>query len=72
MQELIQHIVDGAGISEDSATKAVNEVIDYVKQHAPAPIAAQLETYLTGDTATAAVGAAKGALGGVFGKDETK
>ncbi len=72
MQELIQHIVNDAGISEDSATKAVNEVIAYVKQHAPAPIAAQLETYLTGDTATAAVGATKSALGGVFGTGDTK
>jgi nucleoid DNA-binding protein len=68
MQELIQQIVERAGISEDAATQAVNAVIDYVKQHAPAPIASQLENYITGDTAASAVGAAKGALGGMFGK----
>jgi len=68
MNELIQKIVDQAGISEDSATQAVSAVIDYVKQHAPAPVASQLEKYLTDDTAGSIVGAAQGALGGMFGK----
>jgi nucleoid DNA-binding protein len=72
MQELIQQIVERAGISEDAATQAVSAVIDYVKQHAPAPIASQLENYITGDTAASAVGAAKGALGGMFGKRDTE
>jgi hypothetical protein len=70
MQELIQRIVERAGIPEESATQAMNVVIEYVKQHAPAPLAAQLETYLGGDTATAssAVGGVTGAVGGLFGK----
>jgi Arc/MetJ family transcription regulator len=70
MQELIQQIVQRAGISEESATAAVAALMDYVKQRAPAPIAAQLEQYLTGDAAASAVGAAKGALGGMFGRRE--
>jgi len=68
MNELIQKIVDQAGISEDSATQAVRVVIDYVKQHAPAPIASQLETYLTDDKAASVAGAAGSALGGLFKK----
>ncbi len=72
MQELISQIADRAGISEDSATTAVNEVIEYVKQHAPAPIATQLENYLTGDPAGAAVGAGKAALGEMLGKRDTE
>jgi nucleoid DNA-binding protein len=68
MNELIQKIVDQSGISEESATQAVNAVIDYVKQHAPAPIASQLETYLTDDTAASVVGSAGGMLGGLFKK----
>ncbi|HKW53131.1 MAG TPA: hypothetical protein VJO12_05520 [Stellaceae bacterium] len=68
MQELIQQIVERAGISEESAGQAVDAMIAYVKEHAPAPVASQIETYLGSDTATSAVGAAKGALGGMFGK----
>jgi hypothetical protein len=50
MQELVQRIVERAGISEESATQAIDTVIAYVKEHAPAPIAAQVESYLTGET----------------------
>ncbi|HZS83468.1 MAG TPA: hypothetical protein VFA50_11385 [Stellaceae bacterium] len=71
MNELVQRVADSAGISEDTAVKAVDAIIAYVKEHAPPPVAAQLETYLTGDTA-AAVGAAKSALGGMFGKRESE
>jgi hypothetical protein len=70
MQELIDRIVERTGISQDTAVNAVDEVINYVKEHAPAPVASQLESYLTGDAAASAVGAAKGALGGMFGKRE--
>jgi len=72
MQELIQKIVDHAGISETSANQAVSEVIDYVKQHAPAPVASQLETYLSGETASASLDAAKAAFGGLMGKSTTE
>lgn len=72
MQELIQKIVDHAGISEASANQAITEVIDYVKQHAPAPVASQLETYLSGETASATMDVAKSALGGLMGKSRTE
>lgn len=65
-QELVQRIVDSTGISEDAANKAIDAVVNYVKEHAPAPIASEVESYLTGDATIA--GAAQGALGGMFGK----
>lgn len=68
MQELIQRIVDQAGISEESAQQAVDAVIAYVKEHAPAPVASQLESYLASDQGAAALGAAKSGLGRMFGK----
>jgi len=71
MQELIQKIVDHAGISETSANQAISEVIDYVKQHAPAPVASQLETYLSGDVASESIEAGKAVLGGLMGKSTT-
>jgi hypothetical protein len=71
-QELIQQIVERTGISEDMATQAVNVVVGYVKDHAPAPVASQVENYLGGggDTGSGGslMGAAKGAVGGMFGK----
>lgn len=73
MQALIQQIVERTGVSEDTATQAVNVVIGYVKDRAPAPVAAQVENYLRGeggdtDTGSSLIGAAKSALGGMFGK----
>jgi hypothetical protein len=68
MHELIQQIVERTGISEETATKAVDTVVDYIKAHAPAPIASQVENYLSDEGATSAAGAATGALGGMFGK----
>jgi hypothetical protein len=70
MQELIGQIVERADISEESATKAVHAVIDFVKERAPAPVAAQLEQYLTDERVASGVGAAKGTLGGMFGKKD--
>ena len=72
MRELVQLIVERAGISEESATQAVDAVVAYVKEHAPAPIAAQIENYLTGEPAASAIGGAKGVLGGMFGKGDTE
>jgi nucleoid DNA-binding protein len=67
-QELIRQIMEQADISEESATKAVHVVIDFVKERAPAPVAAQIEQYLTDERVAAGVSAAKSALGGMFGK----
>jgi hypothetical protein len=68
MQELVQRVVDQTGIPEETATQVIDVIVGYVKEHAPAPIANQIESYLTGEGATSSVGAAAGALGGMFGK----
>ncbi len=68
MRELIQRVMDESGISEDAATRAVNAVIGYLKQRAPAPIASQIDQYVSDDAGASVVGAAKGALGGMFGQ----
>lgn len=72
MQELVQQVMERAGISEQSAIAAVAAVMDYIKQRAPAPVAAQLEQYLTDDTAKSVVGAAEGALGQMFGEHKSE
>jgi nucleoid DNA-binding protein len=70
MQELIQRLVDRAGISEEQAGQAVDTIVAYVKEHAPAPVATQIETLLTSEQGEAALGAAKSAIGGMFAKRE--
>ncbi|HKS88077.1 MAG TPA: hypothetical protein VJR70_01435 [Stellaceae bacterium] len=69
MQEVIQQVMQRAGISQDDATEAVGAVLDFVKQRVPTPIATEIERVLSGDTASAA-SAVTGALGGMFGKKE--
>jgi len=47
MDELINLVVQKTGISQDDAQKAVQVVIDSLKSKLPAPIAAQVDTFLT-------------------------
>jgi uncharacterized protein (DUF2267 family) len=69
MQEVIQQVMQRAGISEDAARDAVEAVLDFAKQRLPAPIATEIERCLSDDT-TSAASAITGAVGGMFGKKE--
>lgn len=44
--ELVQLVVDRAGISEPQAEKAVNVVLQQLKSRLPAPLAAQMDAFL--------------------------
>jgi hypothetical protein len=48
MDELINLVVQRTGISQDDAQKAVQVIIDALKSRLPAPIAAELDTFLSG------------------------
>lgn len=48
MQQLIQQVADRAGISEDSATRAVETVMNFLRDKLPGPMASQIENYLGG------------------------
>ena len=50
MNELINIIVQKTGISQENAQKAVVVVFDFLKTKLPAPIASQLDSFLTGGT----------------------
>lgn len=69
MEELVQRIVQSTGVSQETATKAVEEVIAYIEERAPGPVADQMKKYLTDERAASAVSAAEGALGGMLGKN---
>jgi len=53
MNELTNLIVKKTGISQENAQKAVLVVFDFLKTKLPAPIASQLDSFLTGGTVNA-------------------
>ena len=48
MNELVKTVADKVGVSEDQAQKAVEIVVNYLKQKLPAPISGQLDNALAG------------------------
>jgi|WetSurMetagenome_2_1015567.scaffolds.fasta_scaffold1056451_1 hypothetical protein len=63
MNELIKQISQRTGISEDQAKQAVTMVVDFLKQHLPAPVAQQLDAVLSGGMPDLSKG-----IGGLFGR----
>jgi nucleoid DNA-binding protein len=47
MKELINVIVQKTGISEENAQKAVQVMLGFLKTKLPAPVAAQLDSFLS-------------------------
>ena len=62
MDELVELVVKKTGISEDMARKAVETVIDYLKDKLPDPIAGRVDDVLEGKSADLLSG-----LGGLLG-----
>ena len=50
MKELINVIVQKTGISEENAQKAVQVTFGFLKTKLPAPVAAQLDSFLSART----------------------
>lgn len=63
MDELVKLVTQKAGISEDQAKQAITAVLDFLKQHLPAPVSGQIEGLLKGGLPDISQG-----LGGLFGK----
>jgi hypothetical protein len=84
MNEIVQQIVQRAGIPEDKARMAVEVVMGQLEKQLPAPIAAQVRSYLagggqasggqasggqaSGGQASGGLGDIARGLGGMFGK----
>jgi hypothetical protein len=62
LNELIKLVSQKAGISEDQARQAVDQVVEFLKQKLPAPIAGQIDAVLKGGLPDLSKG-----LGGLFG-----
>ena len=74
MNELITLVAQRTGLSQENAPKAVEVVIDILKQRLPGPLASHLDSFLAGDASATAGEASsagetlKGALGSFFQK----
>lgn len=66
MNELITLVVQKTGISEQHARLAVETVVGYLKTKLPAPLASQIDGFLSGGGAAGALGGL-GDLGGLAG-----
>ncbi len=62
MDELIKLVAQKVGITEEQAKQAVAQVLAFLKEKLPAPVASQIDGVLTGK------GPDLSALGGLFGK----
>lgn len=75
MDELINQVVQKAGISQDQARTAVNTVVGFLKGRLPQPIASQLDNVLGGQSGsgdiTSRADQALGGLGGILGGDKS-
>ncbi len=71
MNELISRIMQHANISEESARSAADAVLGFLREKAPAPVVAQIESYLGGEGTggESLASTASSALGGLGGRD---
>jgi uncharacterized protein (DUF2267 family) len=49
MNELVQRVVQQAGIPEDTAQQAINAVLGFLKERLPGPVATELENVMNGE-----------------------
>ena len=66
MDELVALVVEKTGLSEKQAESAVKIVLDFIKDKLPPVVSGQIDGLL--DEGKGDLGAAAGALGGLFGK----
>ena len=78
MNELVDLVVQKTGISQEQAQKAVQVMVDFLKSRLPAPIAAHVDSFMTGGLSgeLGALGTVveeelKGKLGGMFAGGKT-
>jgi uncharacterized membrane protein len=61
MDDLVKHVTEKTGLSEEAAKEVVEVVLDYIKERLPEPIAGQIDGLLEGKG-----GGLMGGLGGMF------
>ncbi|MBV9252016.1 MAG: hypothetical protein JO227_22585 [Acetobacteraceae bacterium] len=73
MQELISRVAQAAGISEETAQQAITAVLEFIKERLPAPLAAQLDNLIAGQSegeGESVIASAARTVFGMFSKKE--
>ncbi len=65
MNEIVELVMKKTGLPKDTATAAVNVVLDFLKKKMPAPVGSAIDLYLSGK---GDVSSAMDMLGGLMGK----
>ncbi len=69
MDELIQQVAQRAGISPEQAQKAVDAILEQLKERLPEPIASQIQGLLEGNGSPGdLLKGLPGGLGGLFNR----
>jgi hypothetical protein len=68
MDALINKVVERTGLSEDKARAAVDTVVGFLKERAPAGISGQIDSLVQGGEG--GVGGIASSVGGMFGKGD--
>jgi hypothetical protein len=66
MDALINKVVERTGLSEDKARAAVDTVVGFLKERAPAGISGQIDSLVQGGEG----GVGASSVGGMFGKGD--
>jgi hypothetical protein len=69
MDALINMVVQRTGLSEDKARAAVDTVVGFLKERAPAGLSGQIDSLVAGGEAASPGGVAS-KIGGMFGQKE--
>jgi hypothetical protein len=72
MDALISKVVERTGISEDKARAAVDTVVGFIKERAPAGLSGQIDSLVSGGqgAGSGGMGDVASKLGGMLGKKE--
>lgn len=65
MDALVKMVVERAGISEDKARSAIDTVVGFLKERAPAGLSGQIDSLIKGGEGSGAAGMA-GRVGEMF------
>ena len=68
--DIVQLVSSKTGLDEQTATTAVDTVLNWVKQELPPQLAGELDVILGGEQASGAGGGILGAVQGLLGKKE--
>jgi hypothetical protein len=70
MNALISQVVQRTGLSEDKAQAAVETVVNFIKERAPAGLSGQIDSLVSGGEGSGSAGGVASKIGGMLGQKD--